>query len=110
MQWSFEFFKKYLSLHSGSGGRGLFNGGDGVLRAIQFLKPLTLSVLTDRRVINPYGLNGGEPGQRGQNLLTRYEDGVTINLGGKCAVPVTYGDIFVLNTPGGGGWGQPSEE
>ena len=99
---------KEFHLRSGSGGHGLFNGGEGVLRAIQFLAPLTLSVLTDRRVINPYGLNGGEPGQRGLNLLKRYEDGVTINLGGKCAVPVTYGDIFVLNTPGGGGWGQPT--
>jgi 5-oxoprolinase (ATP-hydrolysing) len=99
---------KEFHLRSGSGGHGLFNGGEGVLRAIQFLAPLTLSVLTDRRVINPYGLNGGEPGQRGLNLLKRYEDGVTINLGGKCAVPVTCGDIFVLNTPGGGGWGQPS--
>ena len=63
-------------------------------------------MLTDRRVISPYGLHGGEPGLCGQNLLERYEDGVTINLGGKCAVPVTYGDIFVLKTPGGGGWGN----
>ena len=67
---------------------------------------LLVVVLTDRRVISPYGLNGGEPGHRGQNLLERYKDGVTINLGGKCAVPVTYGDIFILKTPGGGGLGN----
>ena len=96
---------KEFHLNPGSGGRGLFNGGDGVLRAIQFLKPLTLSVLTDRRVISPYGLNQGEPGRKGRNLLTRNEDGVTINLGGKCAVPVQAGDLFILETPGGGGWG-----
>lgn len=93
-------------LNPGSGGRGLYNGGDGVLRAIQFLKPLTLSVLTDRRVIHPYGLNNGQPGSRGENLLKRHSDGVVINLGGKCAVPVQSGDVFVLKTPGGGGWGQ----
>lgn len=92
-------------LRPGSGGRGRFNGGDGVVRAIKFLKPLTLSVLTDRRVISPYGLNGGLPGLRGENLLIRQRDGVTINLGGKCAVPVDAGDLFILKTPGGGGWG-----
>lgn len=98
---------KEFHLNPGSGGRGLFNGGDGVLRSIMFLKSLTLSVLTDRRVISPYGLRGGECGQRGQNLLVRRSDGVTVNLGGKCSVPVEAGDVFVLKTPGGGGWGTP---
>ena len=93
-------------LNSGSGGDGKFKGGDGVIRAIQFLKPLTLSVLTDRRVFQPYGLKGGEPGSRGQNLLQREEDDVTLNLGGKCCVPVKTGDVFILKTPGGGGWGK----
>ena len=79
---------------------------DGVVRSIQFLKPLTLSVLTDRRVFQPYGLNGGEPGSRGQNLLLRGRDEVMVNLGGKCSVPVESGDIFILKTPGGGGWGR----
>jgi 5-oxoprolinase (ATP-hydrolysing) len=93
-------------LNLGSGGRGLYNGGDGVIREVQFLKDLTLSVLTDRRVVSPYGLEGGQPGRRGQNLLKRVSDGVLVNLGGKCSVPVEAGDIFTLKTPGGGGWGR----
>lgn len=92
-------------LNPGSGGKGQFNGGDGVVRAVQFLKPLTLSVLTDRRVTSPYGMRGGQDGKRGENLLIRKEDDVLINVGGKCSVPVQTGDIFVLKTPGGGGWG-----
>ena len=97
-------------LNPGSGGDGLYKGGDGVVRAIQFLKPLTLSILTDRRVFSPYGLQGGHPGCKGQNLLKRSEDQVMINLGGKCSVPVKTGDVFILKTPGGGGWGKPTEE
>ena len=98
---------RQFHLNLGSGGEGQYNGGDGVIRAIQFLKPLTLSVLTDRRVFPPYGLNGGHPGAKGQNLLLRSQDNVLINLGGKCSVPVKAGDVFILKTPGGGGWGQP---
>ncbi len=94
-------------LNRGTGGQGRYVGGDGVLREIEFLKPLTLSVLTDRRVHAPYGLAGGQPGARGQNLLRRSTDGVVLNLGGKCAVPVEAGDVFILKTPGGGGWGTP---
>lgn len=93
-------------LNQGTGGAGLFRGGDGVVREMQFLKPVTLSVLTDRRVVSPYGLAGGEPGKRGLNLLIRHADGVTVNLGGKCSVPIQSGDVFVLQTPGGGGWGK----
>ena len=102
--WLREFHLNY-----GSGGKGLYNGGDGVIRVIQFLKELTLSVLTDRRVIAPYGLHGGQDGHRGQNLLTRYSDCVTVNLGGKSAVPIEAGDIFTLKTPGGGGWGHSTK-
>ena len=98
---------KEFHLNSGSGANGLFKGGDGVVRVIQFLKKLTLSVLTDRRVISPYGLHGGQQGQKGLNLLTRHSDQVIVNLGGKSSVNVEAGDIFTLKTPGGGGWGNP---
>ena len=60
---------KHFSLIPGSGGRGKYNGGDGVLRQLIFRKELTVSVLTDRRVFQPYGLAGGFPGSRGRNLL-----------------------------------------
>lgn len=67
---------------------------------------MTLSVLTERRVHRPPGLAGGLPGARGKNTLRRM-DGRTINLGPKTAVPVEPGDTFILETPGGGGYGSP---
>ncbi len=72
-----------------SGGRGQFAGGDGVERELLFRKPLTLSVLTERRVFAPYGLEGGEDGEKGANLLSK--DGVLLNLGSKCSVNVNAG-------------------
>ncbi|CAH0550452.1 unnamed protein product [Brassicogethes aeneus] len=96
---------KKFHLRPGTGGKGRFNGGDGVLREIMFRSPLTLSVLTERRVLQPYGMEGGKPGARGLNLLIR-SDGRTINLGPKTAVPVQPGDVFQLHTPGGGGYGS----
>ncbi|CAG9764851.1 unnamed protein product [Ceutorhynchus assimilis] len=99
-------YLKTFTLRSNSGGNGTFKGGDGVIRELMFRAPLTLSVLTERRVLQPYGLNGGEAGARGLNLLIR-ADGRTINLGPKTAIAVQPGDTFQLNTPGGGGYGLP---
>ncbi|XP_071530389.1 5-oxoprolinase isoform X1 [Panulirus ornatus] len=88
----------------GTGGRGKFRGGDGVIRELIFRRPLTLSILTERRVFRPYGLQGGEDGQRGNNLLIR-KCGRLIRLGSKASVQVEKGDMFRLLTPGGGGYG-----
>ncbi|XP_032466555.1 5-oxoprolinase isoform X2 [Phocoena sinus] len=94
-----------FELRLGSGGRGRFRGGDGVIRELLFREEALLSVLTERRAFQPYGLMGGEPGTRGLNLLIR-KDGRTVNLGGKTSVLVSPGDVFCLHTPGGGGlWG-----
>ena len=81
---------KRFQLNPGSGGHGLNNGGDGVVRELLFRKPLTLSILSERRAFCPYGLKGGSPGSRGLNLLV-YADGRTINLGGKASVKVNAG-------------------
>lgn len=91
-----------------SGGRGAFNGGEGVERELLFRKSLTLSVLTERRVLHPYGMNGGGSGKCGQNLL-RKSTGQTIYLGGKTAIDIKTGDTFALKTPGGGGYGAPND-
>ncbi|ELW63391.1 5-oxoprolinase [Tupaia chinensis] len=88
-----------FELRRGSGGRGRFRGGDGVVRELLFREEALLSVLTERR---------GEPGARGLNLLTR-KDGRTVNLGGKTSVTVYPGDVFCLYTPGGGGYGDPED-
>ncbi|XP_047381473.1 5-oxoprolinase isoform X3 [Sciurus carolinensis] len=97
-----------FELRPGSGGRGRFRGGDGVVRELLFREEALLSVLTERRAFQPYGLQGGEPGARGLNLLIR-KDGRTVNLGGKTSVPVYPGDVFCLHTPGGGGYGNPED-
>ncbi|XP_066572206.1 5-oxoprolinase isoform X3 [Amia ocellicauda] len=94
-----------FSLRGGSGGAGRWRGGDGVLRELLFREPVVLSVLTERRSTRPYGLNGGEPGAPGLNLLRR-ADGRVINLGAKTSVNLEPGDVFCLHTPGGGGCGE----
>ncbi|OCT77308.1 5-oxoprolinase isoform X2 [Xenopus laevis] len=95
---------KSFELSPGTGGTGKFHGGDGVIRELLFREDIVLSVLTERRVFRPYGLQGGSSGAPGLNLLHR-KDGTTINLGGKTSVNVQPGDTFSLHTPGGGGFG-----
>eukprot|EP00112_Aurelia_sp_Birch-Aquarium-sp1_P015543 Seg3453.3 transcript_id=Seg3453.3/GoldUCD/mRNA.D3Y31 product=5-oxoprolinase protein_id=Seg3453.3/GoldUCD/D3Y31 len=97
---------RQFCLNRGTGGKGLYNGGDGIVREMLFRKPLTLSVLTERRAFRPYGLEGGLPGKRGRNFLLK-SDGRTINLQGKTSVDIASGDCFRLESPGGGGYGKP---
>lgn len=91
--------KKFSLRTDESGGDGYFKGGEGVQRELLFRKPVTLSVLTERRAIKNYGLEGGEPGKVGLNLLKK-SDGRVINLGGKTAINVEAGDVFSMLTPG----------
>ena len=97
-----------FSVAAGTGGGGQYRGGDGLVREITFRKSLELSVLTERRVLAPYGLAGGQPGARGVNTLVSAAR--ELNIGGKCSVSVTAGDMFRLRTPGGGGWGEAELE
>jgi N-methylhydantoinase B len=90
-------------LRDGSGGGGLHRGGDGVRRVYEFLVEAQVTINSERRLRAPYGLNGGDAGQPGRNLLIR--EGVQTMLGGKCALRVCPGDQIVIETPGGGGWG-----
>ena len=93
-----------FSIRKGSGGRGQYCGGDGLVREIEFLKPLVVTVLSERRVYPPYGMKGGQPGARGRNLLLG-NDGSEIDLGGKNEIQAQPGDRIRILTPGGGGWG-----
>ena len=95
-----------FSIRQGSGGRGRFNGGEGLVRDIEFLIPMNAAILSERRVFRPYGLAGGEPGGLGRNLLVR-RDGRVINWGGKNEARLRPGDHVRLETPGGGGYGPP---
>lgn len=97
-----------FAIRKDSGGRGQFRGGDGLVREIEFLAPLNVSILSERRVYAPYGMKGGEPGACGQNLLLR-ASGEVIDLGGKNEARATVGDRIRILTPGGGGWGAEAD-
>lgn len=94
-----------FSIRVGSGGEGLFKGGDGLIREIEFRSGLEAAILSERRVFRPYGLEGGKEGAAGVNLLIK-ADGQVINLGGKNVINVCRGDRFRIHTPGGGGYGE----
>ncbi|KAJ1350267.1 hypothetical protein KIN20_006015 [Parelaphostrongylus tenuis] len=93
-----------FSIRKGSGGDGKWRGGDGVVRSLQFRRPLSLSLLTERRVFAPYGLKGGQNGACGLNVLKRQSR--SVNLGGKISINTEAGDILTIMTPGGGGYGE----
>ena len=93
-----------FALRRGSGGAGRWRGGDGVVRQLRFLEPLTLSILSGSRRVAPFGMAGGGPGQCGRNALQR-GDGPWQELAGSAEVALEPGDGFRLETPGGGGWG-----
>jgi 5-oxoprolinase (ATP-hydrolysing) len=97
-----------FAIRRGSGGAGANRGGDGAVRQLEFLRPLTLSLLTQRRGPHPpYGATGGEPGALGRNQLRR-ADGTVVELAGIAQVNVTPGDVLTIETPGGGGFGFPN--
>jgi 5-oxoprolinase (ATP-hydrolysing) len=97
-----------FSLRKDSGGKGKFNGGDGLIREIEFLEPLTVTILSERRMLAPYGINGGEPGAKGKNLQIK-KDATKIDLGGKNQFHAEPGDRIRILTPGGGGVGSTSD-
>jgi N-methylhydantoinase B len=94
-----------FSLRSQSGGKGKHWGGNGVIRRIKFLEAMTANILSGHRVIPPFGLNGAEAGKVGRNWVQR-QNGTEEILGSTATVEMQPGDIFVIETPGGGGFGQ----
>ena len=94
-----------FSLREDSGGRGRHHGGNGIVRRLEFLEPLHVSLLSSRRNCQPFGLQGGEPGQSGKNSLFR-ADGSAEALDGAAQFDVQPGDQLQIETPGGGGYGE----
>ena len=92
------------SLRQNSGGKGQHYGGNGLVRTIHFLNPVTVTVTSERRQSHPYGLQGGQPGRPGKNILI--QNGEEREIPGKITLNLKAGDILRLETPGGGGWGQ----
>ncbi|MBC2606548.1 hydantoinase B/oxoprolinase family protein [Pelagicoccus albus] len=97
-----------FSIRSGSGGKGRQSGGDGVVKRIRFLEPVTLSLLTQRRNERPFGMEGGEPGACGIQLVVSPE-GEQMELAGNGSWELEAGSILLMKTPGGGGWGERAQ-
>lgn len=100
------------SVRDNSGGKGKFNGGNGLIREIKFLSDVHLSLVTQRRVYSPWGIYGGEDGKKGENYLGRNRgDGVVqwILLPSLAEIKIRRGDIIRILTPGGGGFGKPTD-
>jgi 5-oxoprolinase (ATP-hydrolysing) len=93
-------------IRSGSGGAGRWRGGDGGVRKVRFLEPMTASILSNGRVHGAFGMAGGQAGQVGRNSVLR-SDGTREELGHIASVPMQPGDMFIIETPGGGGFGAP---
>ncbi|WP_149179043.1 hydantoinase B/oxoprolinase family protein [Streptomyces sp. TRM49041] len=109
LEWRYPVRVDSFAVRAGSGGRGHWHGGDGVVRRIRFLEPMTVALLTGHRRVPPYGMAGGEPGAPGTNAVER-ADGTVEPLNGVDMVDVQPGDVLVVTTPGGGGYGPPPAE
>ncbi len=94
-----------FSIRRGSGGAGAHHGGDGATRRVRFLEDMTACILANRRRVAPFGMAGGEPGGLGSATIERADGGIE-HLGSTAKVDMAPGDVFVIETPGGGGFGK----
>ena len=106
IEWRLPVRVERFAIRRGSGGRGRHSGGDGVVRYVRFLEPMTAGILSSRRQTAPFGLAGGSPALPGNNRLVR-ADGSPHELGSRAEVKVSPGDLIQIETPGGGGYGKP---
>ncbi len=107
LEWRFPVRLESFAIRRGSGGAGRHRGGDGAVRRVRFLEPMTAVILANHRRIAPFGAAGGMPGAVGRNWVER-SDGTREAFGATCAVAMGAGDVFVIETPGGGGYGPPA--
>ena len=109
LEWRFPVLLESFEIRAGSGGAGRYRGGDGVRRHIRFLEDMEVVLLSNRRRVPPYGMAGGEPGALGHNWVER-ANGTRLEMTGTGRADVAAGDIFVIETPGGGGYGSPAKD
>ncbi len=105
LEWRFPVRLESFEIRKGSGGKGKHHGGAGVERRLRFLEQMTANILAGHRKVAPYGVAGGEPGALGINYVT-HSDGRETQLPARGQVDMMPGDVFVIKTPGGGGYGQ----
>ncbi|MFE7891058.1 hydantoinase B/oxoprolinase family protein [Streptomyces sp. NPDC057412] len=109
LEWRLPVRLDEFAVRHGSGGAGRWRGGDGAVRRIRFLEPMTVSTLSQHRRVPPYGMAGGAPGALGANRV-EHADGTVTTLAGSDSADVGPGDVLVIETPGGGGYGPPSRD
>ena len=109
LEWRYPVVLESFGINRGSGGAGRWRGGDGSVRRIRFLEAMDLTVLSQHRLVAPYGLAGGADGRCGRNWVER-TDGTRDEMTGQDHRHVGVGDVFVLETPSGGGYGPPPPE
>jgi 5-oxoprolinase (ATP-hydrolysing) len=107
LEWRFPVQLDEFRVRRGSGGAGRYRGGDGTERRLRFLEPMTAVMLANRRLVPPFGLAGGAPGAAGVNWIER-KDGSREDFGARHRMQVREGDVVVIHTPGGGGYGAAS--
>jgi 5-oxoprolinase (ATP-hydrolysing) len=105
LEWRFPVRLESFAIRRGSGGAGRQRGGDGVVRRVRFLVPMTAGILAGRRANAPFGLQGGGAGLPGRNTVIR-ADGTMEALGARAETAMNAGDVLVIETPGGGGFGE----
>jgi 5-oxoprolinase (ATP-hydrolysing) len=103
LEWRFPVLVEKFAIRHGSGGGGKYSGGNGVIRRIKFREAMTAAILSGHRIVPPFGLHGGRSGAIGRNFVQRQDGNIEV-LGGKAEVQMQPGDIFVIETPGGGGY------
>ena len=112
LEWRFPVLLESFAIREGSGGKGQSCGGNGATRRVRFLEPMTAAILSGHRRVPPYGMTGGAPGAVGRNHVERaiqagQTKGDIIELAGCAQADMQPGDVFVIDTPGGGGFGTP---
>jgi len=109
LEWRYPVRMEEFAVRLGSGGAGAHRGGDGAIRRLRFLEPLTAVIVSSSRRVAPYGLAGGLPGALGRNAIER-ADGTVEELPGVAQAAMQPGDVLIVETPGGGGYGAPPAE
>jgi N-methylhydantoinase B/oxoprolinase/acetone carboxylase alpha subunit len=97
-----------FSIRRGSGGNGFYDGGNGAVRRIRFRQPMTAVVVASRRVVAPFGIEGGQDGQPGLQWVERHSGG-RVELSGTAHIDLAPGDVLGIATPGGGGYGRADD-
>ena len=106
LEWRYPVLLESFEIRAGSGGAGQTRGGDGAIRRVKFLQPMTAAILSGHRRVPPYGMAGGQSGAVGKNSVLR-ANGTLEKLGGCDETAMNAGDVFIIETPGGGGFGAP---